>query len=141
MAIIKWKDPFQQIFPTYFLEEDWPSRLTDLSSATGLNIYETDDSVVVEASVPGVPEDMVEVTVEGNVLNISATCEDTQEEKDKKKVVYRSNRQSSFSYTTSLPRMVDSARAEAVVENGVVKVTIPKLEEVRPKKITVKKKI
>ena len=141
MAIIKWKDPFQQIFPTYFLEEDWPSRLTDLSSATGLNIYETDDSVVVEASVPGVLEDMVEVTVEGNVLNISATCEETQEEKLKKKVVYRSNRQSSFSYTTSLPRMVDSARAEAVVENGVVKVTIPKLEEERPKKITVKKKI
>lgn len=141
MAIIKWKDPFQQIFPTYFLEEDWPARLTDLSSATGLNIYETDESVVVEASVPGVPEDLVEVTVEGNVLNISAAYEDTQEEKDKKKVVYRSNRQSTFSYTTSLPRMVDSAKAEAVVENGVVKVTIPKLEEERPKKITVKKKI
>ena len=140
MAIIKWKDPFQQVFPTYFLDENWPVKWTDLSSATGLNIYETDDAVVVEASVPGVPEDLVDVTVEGNVLNISAEFEDTQEEKDRKKVVYKSNRQSSFTYTTSLPRMVDSTKAEAVVENGVVKVTIPKLEEEKPKKIIVKKK-
>ena len=47
---------------------------------------------------------------------------------------------SSFSYSTSLPRMVDAAGADAEVENGVVKVTIPKLEEEKPKRIEVKKK-
>ena len=58
----------------------------------------------------------------------------------KKKVVYKSSRQMSFHYSTSLPRRVDASRADAEVENGVVKVTIPKVEEEKPKKIVVKKK-
>ena len=66
--------------------------------------------------------------------------EENQEEKDKKKVVYKSSRQTSFSYSTSLPRMVDSTKAAAEVENGVVKVTVPKMEEEKPKKISVTKK-
>jgi HSP20 family protein len=139
MALVKWRSPFDTIFPS-LVDDSWLTNLPDLSSASGLNIYETDNDVVVEAAVPGIPEDRVYVSVEGNVLTISASFEETDEQKNKKKVVYRSNRQSSFSYSTSLPRMVDAVRAEAEVENGVVKVTIPKLEEEKPKRIEVKKK-
>lgn len=139
MALVKWRSPFDTIFPS-LVDDSWLTNLPDLSSASGLNIYETDNDVVVEAAVPGIPEDRVYVSVEGNVLTISSSFEETDEQKNKKKVVYRSNRQSSFSYSTSLPRMVDAVRAEAEVENGVVKVTIPKLEEEKPKRIEVKKK-
>ena len=107
---------------------------------TALDMYETDNEVIAKAAVPGVPEEKVEVTVEGNILSIKADHEETKEEKDKKKVVYKSTRQTSFNYSTSLPRMVDGSRAVAEVENGVVKVTIPKAEEEKPKKILVKKK-
>lgn len=139
MALVKWRSPFDPIFPS-IIDDSWINNLPDLSSAAGLNIYETDDAVVVEAAVPGVPEEKVQVTIEGNVLTISASFEENQEEKDKKKVIYRSNRQSNFSYSTSLPRMVDASAADAEVENGVVKITIPKLEEEKPKRIEVKKK-
>ncbi len=137
MKLVKWNHPYSY-WPS-ILDEDffeWPS----ISEEKGLNIYETDNEVVVEASVPGIPEDDVVVTVEGNVLTISADYKETEEEKDKKKAVYKSTRQMSFSYSTSLPRAVDSTKAEAEVENGVVKVTIPKTEETKPKKIEVKKK-
>lgn len=130
-----------QVFPFWpsIMDDDffsWP----ELSDSTQMDVYETNDAVVVEAAVPGVPEDKVEVTVEGNVLTISANYKETQEDKDKKKTIYKSSRQTSFNYSTSLPRSVDSSKASAEVENGLVIVTVPKAEEELPKKIAIKKK-
>ncbi len=137
MSIIKWNSNFPMVWPSILDEFDsWPQ----ISNKAVLDIYETDDSIVVEAPVPGIPEDKVDVTIEGNVLNISASYEETDEEKKKKKVVYKSSRQTSFNYSTSLPRMVRGSEATAVVDNGIVRVTIPKTEEEKPKRIEVKKK-
>lgn len=137
MKLVRWNKPYSY-WPSIFDEDffEWPS----ISEEKGLNIYETDSEVVVEAAVPGIPENEVEVTVEGNVLTISAEHEETEEEKDKKKTVYKSTRQTSFNYSTSLPRAVDGSKAMAEVENGVVKVIVPKTEETKPKKIEVTKK-
>ncbi len=139
MAIIKWNRP---VWPSFIDEETWPSVFNwpDISESTGgVDIYETDDAVVVEAQVPGVKEENVEVTIEGNILTISATVQTTEEEKNKRKTIYKSTRQGSFNYSTSLPRIVDASRAEAEVSDGVVKVSVPKVEEEKPKKIVVKK--
>lgn len=139
MAIVKWRG-WSPVWPSILDENDlnsftnWP----DLSSSgSGLDIYETDNNVVVEAQVPGVKEQDVEVTIEGNVLTITAEAKDIDEKKENKKTVYKSTRQSKFSYSTSLPRMVDSSNAKAEVENGVVTVTVPKTEEEKPKRIQV----
>jgi len=140
MAII----PFSRSFPNRWgwsnmmdlVDDAWP----DLSSQDGLDIYETEDSVVVEAMVPGVPADKVFVTVEGNVLTIKAECEDTEEKKEKKKVVYRSSCRRSFHYLTSLPRAVDGESAQAEINDGMVIVTIPRKKEDMPKRVEVKAK-
>lgn len=140
MAIVKWNRYFPSVFPSFF-DDNWPEiTWPEVSASSGLDIYETDESVVVEAQVPGVPEDKVDVSIEGNVLNVRANFEETEEQKEKKKTVYKKTRQTSFNYSTSLPRMVDASRAAAEVENGVVKITVPKMEEEKPKKVTVKKK-
>lgn len=138
MAIVKWNRYGPSLWPSFFDEDFFkaPSVVGD----SGLDVYETDDAVVVEASVPGIPEDKVEVTVEGNVLTISANYEQTEEEQKKKKAVYKCTRQTSFSYSTNLPRMVRGEQAKAEVDNGVVRVTVPKAEEEKPKRIEVKKK-
>lgn len=142
MAIVKWNRSWPSMWPSMFDDDNLPSLVNwpDTGTGNGLNIYETDNDVVVEAQVPGIPEDKVEVSVEGGVLSISGSYEETEEEKDKKKVVYKNTRQTSFNYTTSLPRLVDANKAAATVDNGVVKVTIPKVEEEKPKKILVSKK-
>lgn len=143
MSLIKYNRVFPTAWGSFFDDDsivpsvlNWP----DATTAQGIDMYETDNELIVEASVAGVPEKNVEVTVEGNILTIKADFEETKEEKDKKKVVYKSTRQSSFNYSTSLPRLVDGSKATAEVENGVVKVVIPKTEEEKPKKIEVKKK-
>jgi HSP20 family protein len=136
MSIVRWN----RHFPSFF-DEEWPQIVwPDVSAPSGLDIYETDDAVVVEAQVPGVPEDKVDVSIEGNVITICASHEETEEEKKKKKTVYKQTRQTSFNYSTNLPRMVDASKAKAEVDSGVVRVTVPKAEEEKPKKIEVKKK-
>lgn len=140
MAIVKWN---RLGWPAIFDDENWPtlSNWPDFSDITkGIDMYETDDAVVIEAQVPGIKEENVDVSIEGNVLTIKASQEQTQEDKDKKKTVYRSSRQTSFNYSTTLPRMVDADKAEAVVENGLIKISIPKSDEEKPRKIKVTKK-
>jgi HSP20 family molecular chaperone IbpA len=126
--------------PAVFDEDNWLSQWFDTGTSTGLDVYETNDAIVVEAQVPGIKEENIEINIDGNVLTINATQKETEEQKDKKKTVYKSTRQTSFSYSTNLPRIVDPSKAEAEVEQGVLKITIPKSEEDKPKKIEVKKK-
>ena len=111
------------------------------NSPSGIDIYETEDAVIVEAQIPGIKEENVEVNIEGNVLTINANQEETEEQKNEKKTVYKSTRQTSFNYSTNLPRIVNPSKAEAELEEGVLKITIPKTEEDKPKKIEVKKKL
>lgn len=140
MKLVKWGG-YGPLWPSIFDDEDFlPSEWPELSTNKGLDIYETENSVVIKAAVPGVPEEEVDVTIEGNVISITADHKETEEEKQGKTRTYKSSRQTSFNYSTNIPRMVDSTKAEAEVENGVIKVVIPKTEEEKPKKIEVKKK-
>lgn len=138
MAIVKY-NPFSPWFPerllSVFDEEDtWPQlRLTE-----GLDVYETDTDVIIKAAVPGIPADQVHITFEDGVLRIKAKLEETKEEKDKKKVIYRQQKVSSFDYTTTLPRAVNSDRISAEVKDGVITITAPISEAAKPKTISVK---
>jgi len=138
MAIIRWTPGFQRWggwnLPALFDEDNWP----EVTENQGLNVYETDKEIVIEAAMPGIPSDKVEVTFEDGVLRISGKNEETEEEKKRKKVVYRSQRVVNFDYTTTLPRAIDSSAIEAKIDNGVLKITAPIAKEARPKKIAVK---
>jgi len=138
MAIVRWKDPFR------IMSRSWPALWSDddfLSQEDqGIDVYETDNDVVVKANVAGVPADKVDVSVEGRSLTIKAEHEETEEEKRKKKVVYREGRTAKYLYSTTLPYPVKAQSAQAEVENGMVTVTIPKKEEAKRKKIKVKAK-
>ncbi len=105
---------------------------------SGLDIYETDDEIVVKAPVPGVPPEDVNVTFENGVLRIQASHEETEAEKKAKKSVYQQRRLTSFDYTTTLPRAVDGNKITAEISDGVVTVSAPLAEAAKPKKIAIK---
>jgi HSP20 family protein len=140
MAIIRWEPTFPRWFwrwPSLWEEEEeWP----ELTVTEGLDVYETENEVVVKAAVPGVPADKVEVTFEDGVLRIRGKVEETEEEKKRKKVVYRAQRMAAFDYTTTLPRAVSPDKIQAEVKDGVVTVKAPIAAQAKPKKITVKAK-
>lgn len=140
MVNLRLSSPMARLFYRPVLWDD--EEETDFPHITmteGLDVYEDNDTVIVKAAVPGVSEDRVEVTFENGVLSIRARAEETEEEKQKKKVIYRLERVASFNYTTTLPRPVDEKSIDAVVENGVVIVKAKIAEAAKPKRIVVTK--
>jgi len=104
-----------------------------------VDIYETKDDVVVKASLPGVKPEDIEVSVVGDTLTIKG---EVKEEKDIKEENYirKERRYGSFCRSFTLPVSVDADKATAEFENGVLTLTLPKAEEVKPKTIAIKAK-
>jgi HSP20 family protein len=104
-----------------------------------LDIYETADNVVVKAALPGVKPDEIDISVTGNTLTIKGETKAETEVK-KENYICQERRYGAFSRSVSLPGGILPDKAEASFENGVLILTIPKAEEVKPKTIKVKAK-
>ncbi len=104
-----------------------------------LDIYETNDDVVVEASLPGVKPDDIDISVTGQVLTLKG--ESREEHEEKAQSFYRHERRhGSFVRQISLPSEVESDKATAEFEHGVLKLQLPKAEAMKPKTIKVNAK-
>lgn len=101
-----------------------------------LDVSETEDHYTVEASVPGVNTDDLNITLEDNVLTISG---ENRVESEVNEPTYhlRERRYGKFSRSLRFPTLVNADAVTANVDNGVLTLTIPKAEETKPKRITV----
>jgi HSP20 family protein len=145
--IIRW-EPFReltslreamdQLFEGAFVS---PSRILPgwAGGEVALDMYHTDKDVIVKASLPGVKPDEVKVSITGDVLTIEG---EHKEEKEVKEADYfrKERRYGAFSRSVVIPVPVKSEKAEAEFEDGVLTLTLPKTEEVKPKQIQVKAK-
>lgn len=106
-------------------------------SEVALDMYETDSDVVIKAELPGVKPEEVDVSITEDVLTIKG---EHKEEKEEKEPNYyrRELRYGSFSRSVRLPAAVNTDKAEAEFENGLLTLTVPKAEEVKPRQIKVK---
>lgn len=129
--------PFQRHrHPFSFLEnmeEDWD--LPDFTNSSGLSISEDDEHVFVEASLPGISPQEVDMTYDKGILWIKA---EKIEEEDKKKKFYR-KALSTFSYRVAVPGDIDeSKQPDAFCKNGILKVIFSKKHKGQAKKIPIK---
>jgi HSP20 family protein len=108
-------------------------------SSPAVDMYQTDDEVVIKAALPGFTADDVQINVTGDVLTIRGEVKH-EEEKNEKAWHIREQRWGSFERSVALPTAVVSDRAVADFENGILTIKFPKAEEVKPKTITVKAK-
>lgn len=127
MGDIVKRDPFRSIFSI----PRWMEDLDEASMQRGLKLREDEKNIYVEAVVAGVPSENVDVEIEDGVVTIKA--ENKEEEKEKNEFRSSSYR---YYYTCALSGgKWDKANAE--VKHGVVTVTVPKEEAVRPRKLKV----
>jgi len=104
--------------------------------APALDLSETEDGYRVEVAVPGMKPEDVQVTFENNVLTIKGQLQ--QESEDKKRNYHRVERRyGSFHRTIALPSTVKADAIQAALTNGILRLDIPKAEEVKSRKITV----
>jgi HSP20 family protein len=102
-----------------------------------LDVYATPDSLVVEAALPGVKPDDVDISVLGDTLTISGSTSQDQS-RDEDGYSYREIRRGSFSRTVTLPTGLKTDAAAASFENGLLRLSIPKAEEAKPRQIQIK---
>ena len=142
MSISRW-EPFREmmtlrqamdrLFEDSFVRA--PRGFDGRMSYLPLDIYTTQDAVVIRASVPGVKPDEVEITVEGSTMTIRGETKAPQEEGS---FLLQEQRYGPFSRAIDLAIPVQADKAEAKFENGVLTLTVPKAEEIKPKVIKVK---
>ena len=103
-----------------------------------LDIYQTEDKLVVKAFVPGIDPEDVHIAIQDGALTIKGEAK-REEKTEERNYFVRERRYGSFSRAVSLPSGLDVDNADASFENGVLTLTIPKAEEARPKEIKVRK--
>jgi HSP20 family protein len=102
-----------------------------------LDVYTTPDALVVEAALPGVKPDDVNISVLGDTLTISGSTQD-ELKRDEGGYSYREIRRGSFNRTLSLPGGIKTDAATANFENGLLRLSFPKAEEAKPRQIQIK---
>jgi HSP20 family protein len=104
-----------------------------------IDMYQTDNEVVVKASIPGLKAEEVQINVTGDMLTIKGEVKQEEERKDRAWHI-REHHFGSFERSIVLPTDVKSDKAEAVFENGILTVSLPKADEVKPRTINIKPK-
>lgn len=140
MSLIKWT-PF-------FADDDMDSALSEMLPAVrgnqfgftpAVDVYEDKDNIIVETQLAGIDSNDVSISIENNVLCIKGESE-KKSEIDEKNYYRKEIRRGSFYRSIPLPTKVSGDDAKAVAEEGVLKITIPKAAEVKPKTIKIENK-
>jgi HSP20 family protein len=106
------------------------------AGSAALDVYEEGDNLVVEAQLPGVKPDDIDVSVERGTLTIRGETK-AEEERRERNYLIREQRMGSFSRSLHLPESVDTDACQATFENGVLRLTFPKAERAKPRRIQV----
>ena len=135
--------PFDKMFDT-MVESQFPEVVKSVgvkpyqgSAYPKVNVYEYDDKVGVVAEIPGLDKKQLDVAVEDGVLTISGDKHSAFED-DGAKVIRRELKQSSFKRSFELGDQLDGQNVSAKFKDGILSVSIPKIEPEVPKKHSVK---
>ena len=114
-----------------------PTRLNVAPSFPAMNIWTNEEGQVITAEIPGVDIEDIEITVTGETLTLSGIRKN--EELDESARYHRQERgQGKFKRSLQLPFSVQTDKVNASLEKGVLNISLPRAEEDKPKKITVK---
>jgi HSP20 family protein len=144
MALVRF-EPFRELAALQNEMGRWMSTLAggttpgNGQSSTWLpavDVWETENELVLSFDLPGIPEDKIAVELDDNVLTVSGERERTQEHTNER--FYRFERRfGSFSRSVTLPAGVSESDITANYKDGVLEVRVPKPEEQKPKRIQV----
>ena len=118
-----------------------PYRLSNFgrSEVTPIDVYQTGNEVVVKVTVPGVRPEEVDISIVDNILTIKGETK-AEEKVEHKDYLYQEHRYGTFCRSVALPGGLKTDKTEATFEDGVLTLTLPKAEEIKPTQIKVKAK-
>jgi HSP20 family protein len=134
--VLRLSDAMEQL-----LNESWVLPRSFFGSWNGasrmpLDLYETDDTYVIKAFMPGVPSDKLDIQVQQNVLSIHG--EASAEQPEGAHYLIQERGSGVFDRSVRLPTAVDAEKIAASLSDGVLTITVPKAEHVKPRRISIK---
>jgi HSP20 family protein len=146
MTLIRRSNPFGELLSLRqamdrLFEDSWVRPGSWFAAGDGehgmaIDVRTTPDALVVEAALPGVKPEDVDISILGDTLTITGrTSQETSTDEDG--YTYREIRRGSFSRTLTLPRGVKADAAQAKFDNGLLELSIPKAEEAKPRQIKI----
>ncbi len=104
--------------------------------ALPLDVTTTADAVTIEAALPGITPEDVDITIENGTVTISGKTAD-ERKADEGSYVVQEIRRGSFSRSVTLPNGLEPDKANATFENGILRLEIPKAEQLKPRQIKI----
>ena len=148
MNMMRWQPPpelmslrqaMERLFEDSFVTSSRILSTLGPGVAAPIDMYQTANEVIVKAALPGIKPEEVDITITGDTLTIKGETE--AEEKTKREdCFYQERRYGTFSRSVTLPSGLNTDKAETDFDNGILTLTIPKSEEIKPKQIKVKAK-
>jgi HSP20 family protein len=133
MSLIRW-DPLRELNKMMVGRWDLPSSTTEWNPA--VDIFETENEVVIKAELPGMEAKDIDIRLENNVLTLKGERRFLSEAKEEN--YHRVEREyGTFSRSFSLPSAVKEDKIKAEYKDGMLRVMLPKKEEVKPKAIKI----
>jgi HSP20 family protein len=130
------QDRMNRLFRDTYSGEGRDESLTTSSFAPAVDVYEDEHKVTLKIEVPGIDEKDIDVRVENDTLTVHGERKIEKEEKEEN--YRRVERQyGSFTRTFTLPQTVDTENVSANYDKGVLKISLPKKAEAKPKQIKV----
>jgi HSP20 family protein len=132
--MITLRDAMDQIFNDNYLRSR-EFRNSAPAFALPIDAYSNDDAIVIQADVPGLKPEELEVTLEGDTLTVRG---EIKADTENKSYLLRERFSGKFERVLTVSTPIDASRVEATFEDGVLTLTLPKAEAVKPKQIQVK---
>ncbi|MHB8345852.1 MAG: Hsp20/alpha crystallin family protein [Acidiferrobacterales bacterium] len=130
-------DDFDNLFEGFFRPLRWQEEPVNEGLVPRLDVVENDNEFIVHAELPGVKKEDIHITLEDSVLTLDAESKSETEEKEGSRVVRQERRYGKYVRSMRLGKEVDGKKVKANYKDGILELTLPKAEEVKPKKINV----
>ena len=133
----RWGDDFDSLFESFLRPMGVAEETVNEGLAPRLDVVEHDNEFVLQAEMPGIKKDDIEITLENGVLTISGESKSEKEEREGERVIRQERRYGKYVRSLRLGKEIDEKNVKANYKDGILELVLPKSEEVKPKKISV----
>jgi HSP20 family protein len=130
-------DDLDNVFEGFFRPFHEAEESASSSLMPAIDLHENDHDYVVRAEIPGVKKEDIDITVHDGVLSINAESKYQHEDKQGGRVIRQERRYGKYVRSLRLGKNIDESKVKASYKDGVLELVLPKVEEVKPKKISV----
>lgn len=136
--VVTLRDAMERLFDDRFFRPLWPWD-GEQGAVPALDLFTTQDAVIAKVALPGVKPEDVDVTIADDLVTIRGTFEE-QKETTEAGYLHKELSRGSFSRSFAVPTAIKAEAATALFKDGMLTLTLPKTEEVKPKHVRVEVK-